>query len=767
VIALVVCLVAASALLLSSAASVPSTPPAGNSLAGAPETAVSLPSRAPMVLPLRRERTRKTGIGLFTAIPAALPASGGKVRLLADVQRATTCRFSSARTLARLPSRNGCKSGTTSFDVKLPRNRTPSAQTYRFRLTAAGSHGTAKAGPVTVVVESPLSRSLAAPAITTQPTSQSAVSGTSATLVAAASGLPTPSVQWQVSTDGGADWANVAGATSTSYSLAAITSENGYEYRAAFANLAGSATTHAATLTVPAPTTLPPAATATSVVPAPSVAPAITTQPTNQRAVSGGSATFTANASGDPTPSVQWQVSTNGGGSWANVPGATSTSYTFTTTTGQSGYQYQALFTNTADTATTNTATLAVSTPNATPAITAQPTNQSAVSGGSATFTADASGNPTPSVQWQVSTNGGGSWGNVPGAISASYTLTTTTSQSGYQYQALFTNTAGTATTTTATLTVSTPNAAPAITAQPTDQTIYSGGRATFTADASGNPTPSVQWQVSTNGGGSWGNVSGATSTTFWFYANIGATGWEYRATFTDVAGSATTAAAALTVLADGPTSTDWSGYVATGSSFSAVSGSWTVPAVSCSAGATTYSFEWIGIDGETNNTVEQDGTAADCSAGSPTYFAWYEMYGDAGVNDGMWVALPYYDPVSAGDEMSASVSVARSTWQLTIQDQTQGWTSSTPIASPSPAPAQSSAEWIVELPGGAPGSDNTLSDFGTVSFTGASADGNAVTGPISAFSPTSIGLVNGSTVLAAPGPLNESGDGFTDAYTG
>jgi hypothetical protein len=52
------------------------------------------------------------------------------------------------------------------------------------------------------------------------------------------------------------------------------------------------------------------------------------------------------------------------------------------------------------------------------------------------------------------------------------------------------------------------------------------------------------------------------------------------------------------------------------------------------------------------------------------------------------------------------------------------------------------------------------------VSFTGASADGNAVTGPISAFSPTSIGLVNGSTVLAAPGPLNESGDGFTDTYT-
>ena len=68
----------------------------------------------------------------------------------------------------------------------------------------------------------------------------------------------------------------------------------------------------------------------------------------------------------------------------------------------------------------------------------------------------------------------------------------------GYEYEAVFTNAAGTATTTAATLTVQT---APSVTANPTNQTVNAGGTATFTAAASGNPTPSVQWEVSTDSG--------------------------------------------------------------------------------------------------------------------------------------------------------------------------------------------------------------------------------------------------------------------------
>src|SRR5207248_3236336 len=51
----------------------------------------------------------------------------------------------------------------------------------------------------------------------------------------------------------------------------------------------------------------------------------ITLQPVNQAVGEGQTATFTAAAGGTPAPAVQWQVSTNGGGTFADVPGATGT----------------------------------------------------------------------------------------------------------------------------------------------------------------------------------------------------------------------------------------------------------------------------------------------------------------------------------------------------------------------------------------------------------------------------------------------------------
>ncbi|MGI8664885.1 MAG: beta strand repeat-containing protein, partial [Jatrophihabitans sp.] len=91
-------------------------------------------------------------------------------------------------------------------------------------------------------------------------------------------------------------------------------------------------------------------------------APAITTNPSDQTVNPGTSVTFTAAASGVPTPTVQWQRSTNGGASYTNIAGATSTSYTFTTAVGDDGNMYRAVFTNVVSTATTTAATLHVGT---------------------------------------------------------------------------------------------------------------------------------------------------------------------------------------------------------------------------------------------------------------------------------------------------------------------------------------------------------------------------------------------------------------------
>ena len=165
--------------------------------------------------------------------------------------------------------------------------------------------------------------------------------------------------------------------------------------------------------------------------------------------------------------------------------------------------------------------------------------------GNTATFTATASGFPSPTVQWKVSTNGGATFSAISGATSTTYSFTVGTLDNSYECEAVFANSAGTATTTAATSTV---QIAPAVTANPTSQTVDAGENVTFTAASGGNPSPSVQWKVSTDGGTTFSAISGATSTTYSFAAILSENGYEYEAVFSSVAGSATTTAASLGV---------------------------------------------------------------------------------------------------------------------------------------------------------------------------------------------------------------------------
>ena len=87
--------------------------------------------------------------------------------------------------------------------------------------------------------------------------------------------------------------------------------------------------------------------------------------------------------------------------------------------------------------------------------ITLQPANTVTTAGQTASFSAAATGTPTPTVRWQVSSNGGTSFTNVAGATSKTLTMTNlTVAQSGYLYRAVFTNTGGSVTTSAAKLTV-------------------------------------------------------------------------------------------------------------------------------------------------------------------------------------------------------------------------------------------------------------------------------------------------------------------------
>ncbi len=177
--------------------------------------------------------------------------------------------------------------------------------------------------------------------------------------------------------------------------------------------------------------------------------------------------------------------------------------------------------------------------------------------------------------------------------------------------------------------------------------------------------------------------------------------------------------------------------------SVSSVSGSWTIPQVTCPAPPFNYENNiaavWIGIDGFNDTTVEQTGTESFCFEGEPTYITWYEMYPSGTV----FVRTT----AAAGDAITASVTLdsgqpgfngnpghpgfpapsGKAGYHLTLTDATH---SSDSITTVQPCGASTclddSAEWIIERPfyetstGLAIGL-SPLSDFGKSGFSNAS----------------------------------------------
>jgi uncharacterized repeat protein (TIGR02543 family) len=283
------------------------------------------------------------------------------------------------------------------------------------------------------------------------------------------------------------------------------------------------------------------------------VPPNITSQPVNRTVTAGQTATFSATATGNPTPTFQWQVSTNGGTSWANVSGGTSATLNVSNTTAtMSGNRYRVIVTNTGGSVTSSVAILTVNPADVAPVITSQPTNQAVMAGQTVSFGASATGTPAPTFQWQVSTNGGTSWTNVSGATSSTLALVNaTTAMSGNRYRVNVTNSAGTISSNVATLTVNSETVAPTITTQPVGRSVTTGQAATFSVVATGTPAPAFQWQMSTNGGSTWANISGATNASLTISDTTTAmNNNRFRVIVTNSAGNVTSNSATLTVVA-------------------------------------------------------------------------------------------------------------------------------------------------------------------------------------------------------------------------
>jgi hypothetical protein len=143
------------------------------------------------------------------------------------------------------------------------------------------------------------------PVITDQP--DNATFGEGQTVTFAVVATNATSYQWQL--DSGSGYADISGATSASYTTPAlIEGDSGNAYRCNVTGPGGSVTSDAATLTLSAP-------------------PSISAEPTDQLVADNATATFAVTATGGSL-SYQWQVNDGTGDGWANVGGATSSSYT-------------------------------------------------------------------------------------------------------------------------------------------------------------------------------------------------------------------------------------------------------------------------------------------------------------------------------------------------------------------------------------------------------------------------------------------------------
>ena len=347
------------------------------------------------------------------------------------------------------------------------------------------------------------------PAITTQPASQSAVAGKTATFMVTATGSATLAYQWKKN---GTD---ISGANTNTYTTPATSSaDNGAIFLVSVSNSAGTVTSSSATLAVTA---------------AP-VAPVITTQPVNQSVVVGQSATFSVIATNSATSSYQWKK--NG----TDISGATSSTYTTPATAiGDSDAVFTVVVSNAAGPVTSAEASLTVTAEAVKPSITGQPYAKPVTAGQTATFTVEATGTSPLRYQWKK--NGT----DIADATTSTYTTPATSlADSGTGYSVVVSNDVGTATSSVASLTVT---SVPIISTQPAAKTVTAGETATFSVAAAGSAPLSYQWKK----GGT--DISGATTSSYTTPAtSLADSGTAYSVVVTNELGTATSDAVILTV---------------------------------------------------------------------------------------------------------------------------------------------------------------------------------------------------------------------------
>ncbi|KAI1268833.1 peptidase A4 family-domain-containing protein [Xylariaceae sp. FL1019] len=169
--------------------------------------------------------------------------------------------------------------------------------------------------------------------------------------------------------------------------------------------------------------------------------------------------------------------------------------------------------------------------------------------------------------------------------------------------------------------------------------------------------------------------------------------------------------------------STNWAGAVLSSSGYTKVVGTFTVPTPKAVNGKAGSASAWVGIDGDTCGTaILQTGLDFNVAAnGKVTYDAWYEWYPDYAYD---FSGITF----TAGDQVTVTVvASSKSAGTATIKNLNTGKSVSHSFSSETNKLCEYDAEWIVEdYESG--GSLVSLANFGTVTFTGASATKSGTT---------------------------------------
>ena len=201
-------------------------------------------------------------------------------------------------------------------------------------------------------------------------------------------------------------------------------------------------------------------------------------------------------------------------------------------------------------------------------------------------------------------------------------------------------------------------------------------------------------------------------------------------------------------------TSSNWSGYAATGGTFTSVTGTWTVPTVSTATSGADAT--WVGIGGVESRDLIQAGTQATVSGGDVEYVAWIEMLPAA--------SRPVSLAVRPGDSVTVTITQqGPEDWSIAIRNNSTGGRYATTVQYRS---TNSSAEWVQEAPSIGRGTV-ALDSFGAVRFTAASAVRDGKTQDLSAIGAEAITMINADRQpLATPSVIGDDGASFTVTRT-